>query len=867
MKGKKRYSLIILATILFILIYFILKAISYSCDAGQSNLKPRSSLIDNYFSFVCKYKLTTIKISQVGERISKEEPIASKQKVRLSYLDDGQIWYSSDSSDSSDSKGDTKNYPKSSLSSIDNQNKEITNEEKTKRGKSLDKENSGLPEFPRDCRFSNCFNFNRCPPGERLRIHIYPELSKLKSSSPPLTISSTYQKIITIIESSIYYEPDPDKACLFITRYDYLDRDRLSLDFQKNLPSLLPLDNGRNHIVFNLYSGTWPDYRELDLAGFTLGYSILAKASFSYQHFRPGFDISIPLFSKNHPIRGKTFIEPDEGPEYQLADEIAFETVETNVYKVNEKKNLLVFKGKRYTHGIGSETRNTLYHLHNDHDILIYTTCKHGKKWKDAKDERCTKDNRDYDKYDYLSLMANSTFCLVPRGRRLGSFRFLEALAFGCIPVLLSNNWVKPFEDVIDWSEAVVEGDERSLLQLPEIMRSYDWKKIEKMASRSKSLYDTYFSSVEKIVFTTIAIINERIHSHLSLNSFLWNLVNPGFSGFTGAIWFDTEYSCQLKDYPGYGKLSQFSPSSLISQQSATSSQLTRSSSSSTNLKDPFDGFTTILYINKPIMPSSIHRLIKSLSKSQYLIKIIIIWTLPDNPPSNLLKNPYHDSSLVNVIVPEIKTINAKLKPYKEIETYAVLTLQPDTTITAEELDFAYLVWCSFPHRIIGFTARDHYYDEFRSRWYYTSKWTNYYSIILLDAAFYHRYYNNLYTNYISSNQFFSQDPNNWDDEICVDLLFNFLISHITREGPIKVTQRKRTSNSSSSLYNLINTSNTLTSKFESFTGSQECFTYLYNLTFNYVPLIKSQMRFDPVLFKDSVSNLRKKYRRSETVN
>ena len=109
-------------------------------------------------------------------------------------------------------------------------------------------------------------------------------------------------------------------------------------------------------------------------------------------------------------------------------------------------------------------------------------------------------------RWDYEQLLSNTTFCLVPRGRRVGSFRFLETLRAGCVPVLLSNGWRLPFAEVIDWSEAVVEADERLLLQVPEMLRDIPASKVFAMRQQTQVLYDRYLSSVEKIVDTTIEV-------------------------------------------------------------------------------------------------------------------------------------------------------------------------------------------------------------------------------------------------------------------------------------------------------------------------------------------------------------------------
>ena len=58
---------------------------------------------------------------------------------------------------------------------------------------------------------------------------------------------------------------------------------------------------------------------------------------------------------------------------------------------------------------------------------------------------------------------------------------------------------------------------------------------------------------------------------------------------------------------------------------------------------------------------------------------------------------------------------------------------------------------------------------------------------MLTGAAFYHKYFNYLYAEWLSPLLLKTvQQSNN-----CEDILMNFLVSHVTRQPPIKVTQRK----------------------------------------------------------------------------
>ncbi|KAK6167913.1 hypothetical protein SNE40_021838 [Patella caerulea] len=651
---------------------------------------------------------------------------------------------------------------------------------------------------------SSCFDFSLCENG--FKVYVYPSWKNV--------VSDTFSQILTAIEQSRYYTNDPKQACLFIPNVDTLDQDKLSHDFvhdvQTKLSALPYWNNGRNHIIFNIFSGTWPDYTEN--VGFDFGEAILAKASLSVSKFRYGFDISFPLVAKDHVLKGG-----DKGYLYSSSNNIP-----------SPREYLLAFKGKRYLTGKGSETRNSLYHVHNGKDVVLLTTCRHGKSWEKNKDARCDEDNREYDKYDYKKLLYNSTFCLVPRGRRLGSFRFLEVLQAACIPVLLSNRWELPFSEVIDWSKAVVSADERLLLQVPSIVRSISQSEILFYRQQTQFIWETYLSSVEKIVLTTLEIIKSRIKRHKSRANKLWNL-EPG------ALSILPEFSDVMEKFP------------FFYHQLGT---------------EPGDKFTAVIYATTPIALASapLFRTLRNVAKSQNVVKIIVLWHC-DIPPPPSHKWPGDLGVPVLVKTRNIKTISARFYPFKEIETDAIWSLEEDSLLTTDEIDFAFSVWQEFPERIVGYPARSHYWDEIKQRWSYTSKWSNEYSMVLTGAAVYHRYYNFLYTHQLPPEVIDTVDQSN----NCHDILFNFLVSHVTKLAPIKVTQRKVYQESALTNVNL-NASKPLSwLQQHHFTQREQCMN-TFTQHFGTMPLIRSKTRMDPLLFKDPVSNMRKKYRQIETV-
>ena len=323
------------------------------------------------------------------------------------------------------------------------------------------------PGFPM-CSMDVCFNYTKCEDMEEPLVYSY------DLPSPPL-------RYFNNLKESKYWTNDTEKACLFFV---FIDTDSPWPTWPRDLPYW---NGGMNHVII-----TWGDrWERKGPAADSLG-NASVMASISYETtFRTGFDISIPLPKK--------------------ADVEYLQSV-----NILERKYFMTFRGTRYIGGGEGSFRSddSFRGMHNGKDVIVATTCNHQTN-NIARKERpeigvyCDEDDEIYRSYNFDDLM-NTTFALCPGGRQPNSFRFIEVLSAGSIPVLVVDNYVKPFDSMIHWHDCLLQFPTSQMHRIVPTLRAMKEEDIVLRHENCLAIHNEFLRDDDTLQVTTMRALKER---------------------------------------------------------------------------------------------------------------------------------------------------------------------------------------------------------------------------------------------------------------------------------------------------------------------------------------------------------------------
>lgn len=90
----------------------------------------------------------------------------------------------------------------------------------------------------------------------------------------------------------------------------------------------------------------------------------------------------------------------------------------------------------------------------------------------------------------FIQITSRSKFCLAPRGYGRSSFRFVEALKLGVVPVYIWDDieWL-PYKETLDYSTFSVSVSSHQILYLHEILSSISDQKYNEMVEEGKKVH------------------------------------------------------------------------------------------------------------------------------------------------------------------------------------------------------------------------------------------------------------------------------------------------------------------------------------------------------------------------------------------
>ncbi|KAE9613977.1 hypothetical protein Lal_00016468 [Lupinus albus] len=119
-------------------------------------------------------------------------------------------------------------------------------------------------------------------------------------------------------------------------------------------------------------------------------------------------------------------------------------------------------------------------------------------------------------KMNYIQHMKNSKYCICPKGYEVNSPRVVEAIFYECVPVIISDNFVPPFFEVLNWDAFSLILAEKDIPNLKHILLSVPEQKYLKLQLGVRRVQKHFFWHAKPLKYDLF---------HMTLHSIWYNRV------------------------------------------------------------------------------------------------------------------------------------------------------------------------------------------------------------------------------------------------------------------------------------------------------------------------------------------------------
>lgn len=117
-----------------------------------------------------------------------------------------------------------------------------------------------------------------------------------------------------------------------------------------------------------------------------------------------------------------------------------------------------------------------------------------------------SKNNRNYVQY-----MKTSKYCICAKGYEVNSPRVVEAIFFECVPVIISDNFVPPFFEILNWESFAIFIQEKDLPNLKNILLSITDRRYRVMQQRVKQVQQHFLWHAKPVKYDIFHMILHSI--------------------------------------------------------------------------------------------------------------------------------------------------------------------------------------------------------------------------------------------------------------------------------------------------------------------------------------------------------------------